>query len=72
MTPNFKFHFFLKICIKFSESCYFHLLYLKSLLHYANVKYSETLGAFDDTEFRSVRTEVVNSLEQFSLREKGN
>ena len=41
MTANFKFHFFFNICIKFGESCYFHLLHLKSLLHYANVKYSE-------------------------------
>ena len=30
------------------------------------------LGAFDDSQFRSVRTEVVNSFEQFSLTEKGN
>ena len=33
---------------------------------------STVLGACGDSEFKSVRTEVVNTLERFCLRRKGN
>ena len=41
LTLSFIYSF--KICIQFNECRYFYLVYLKSLLHYAKVKYSEML-----------------------------
>ena len=59
-------------CFKFSESRYFELRNFKSYYIIFTKNIVRYLRAFDNSEFRSVRIDAVNSLEQFSLKEKGN